>query len=58
MGLNMSELEEKEYDLLADKRENNTMTNKEHKRWIQLVNKSFSEGLPKVVQAWKKGFNL
>lgn len=54
----MSELEEKEYHLLADKRDKGTLTNKEHKRWIQLVNKSFIEGLPKVVQAWKEGFNL
>lgn len=55
---NMTDLEKSEYDSLADKRDAGKMTNKEHKRWIQLVNKSFVEGLPKVVQAWKEGFNL
>ena len=54
----MSKLEENEYRVLADKREKCTLTGKEYQRWRQLVDKSFKEGLPKVAQVWKEGFNL
>lgn len=54
----MTKEEEIEYHSLADKRDNNTMTNKEHRRWKILVNKSFLEGLPKVMNELTKMFPI
>lgn len=54
----MTEAESKRYNELADRRDGGKMTQKEHKEWLKLVNKSFLEGLPKIVATWKKGFNL
>lgn len=54
----MTELELKRYHELASKRDSGKMTNKEHKEWIKLIDKSFLEGLPKIAAAWKEGFGL
>lgn len=49
----VKELEE--YNKLADKRELGKMTNEDHKRWKQLVNKSFIQEVPKITQVWMEG---
>ena len=50
--------ETKEYHLLADKRDSGKMTKKEHKRWKQLINKSFLENTPNLVKSWTDDFGL
>lgn len=52
----MTPEEIKEYHTLADKRDNGSMTKKEHKRWKQLVEKSFVNGVPELIKTWMEGF--
>ena len=54
--MKMTEQEDREYDILADKRETDKLTAKEHKRWIVLVEKSFAQGIPTIVKSWMNGF--
>jgi len=54
----MTEQEISEFNKLADKRHCGKLTKKEFSRWKVLVNKSFLEGLPKIADAWFRGFNI
>jgi len=45
-----------EYNLLADKRDTGKLTEKEYKRWVQLVNESFADESLKIVKTWAEGF--
>lgn len=52
----MTPEEIKEYHILADKRDNGSLTKKEHKRWKRLVEKSFFAGIPSLTKTWMEGF--
>ena len=54
----MTDLEEKEYSFLIDKREKGILISKEYKRYVKFVNQAFQEGLPKIAKVWAEGFNL
>lgn len=54
----MTEEQEKEYHLLADKRNAGTLTNKEYKKWLELVEMSFEESFLYITGTWKEGFNI
>lgn len=55
----MTPEENKEYETLLDKRETRSgLTNKEHKRYLILMNMAFLEGLPKIAKSWTEGFGL
>jgi hypothetical protein len=53
----MTEYEEKEYCHLLDIRAVRELTNKEYKKYVMLVNKSFLEGIPKITETWMEKFN-
>jgi len=46
----MNPEEEKEYEVLMDKRNGGNLTNKEYKRYLILLDKAFLRGIPKVLQ--------
>lgn len=48
--------EEKEYEILLDKRGKNTMSGKEYKRYKILVNKAFLKAIPQIANSWIEGF--
>jgi hypothetical protein len=54
----MTPEEDKEYELLIQKRESNKLTNKEWKRYKVLVNKAIFSAFPKITKAWADGFNM
>ena len=54
----MTDKENKEYQSLIDKRHTRKgLTRKEHKRYVQFVDKAILEGLPKIAKAWMQAFS-
>jgi hypothetical protein len=48
----MTPEENKEYESLLDKRDGGTMSNKEYKRYLILLDKAFLQGIPKILNTW------
>lgn len=55
----MTNEELKEYSILAEERQlKGKLSRKKHKRYVELVNKSFEAGMPEIFKKWARGFKL
>ena len=53
----MTPEEKEEYGRLLDKRIGG-LSKKEHLRYLVLLDKAFSEGIPKIMDTWTKSFGI